>query len=65
MTGNHWKRASLELRAAGFEPETIAAKNTIVTVAGAYTNAHHCNNRVEHISDLLSESIASREGEAA
>ncbi|MFT7647884.1 MAG: dihydroxy-acid dehydratase [Candidatus Poriferisodalaceae bacterium] len=63
MAGNHWKRASLELRAAGFEPETIAAKNTIVTVAGAYTNAHRCNNRVERISDLLSDSIASRGGQ--
>jgi len=63
MAGNHWKRASLELRAAGFEPETIATKNTIVTVAGAYTNAHRCNNRVERISDLLSESISSRGGQ--
>ena len=63
MAGNHWKRASLELRAAGFEPEIIAAKNTIVTVAGAYTNAHRCNNRVERISDLMSESIASHGGQ--
>ena len=63
MAGNHWKRASLELRAAGFEPETIATKNLIVTVAGAYTNAHRCNNRVERISDLLSESITSRGGQ--
>ena len=63
MTGNHWKRASLELRAAGFEPEAIAAKNKIVTVAGAYTNAHRCNNRVERISDLLSTSIASQGGQ--
>ena len=58
MTGNHWKRASLELRAAGFTPEDIATKNNVVTVAGAYTNAHRCNNRVERISDLLSESLA-------
>ncbi|MEC9112749.1 MAG: dihydroxy-acid dehydratase, partial [Actinomycetota bacterium] len=63
MKGNHWKKASLELRAAGFEPESIAAKNTIVTVAGAYTNAHRCNNRVERISDLLSDSIASHGGQ--
>ena len=63
MKGNHWKKARLELRAAGGEPETIAAKNTIVTVAGAYTNAHRCNNRVERISDLLSDSIASHGGQ--
>ena len=63
MTGNHWKRASLELRAAGFTPEDIATKNNVVTVAGAYTNAHRCNNRVERISDLLSESLASHGGQ--
>lgn len=51
------------MRAAGFEPEAIAAKNKIVTVAGAYTNAHRCNNRVERISDLLSTSIASQGGQ--
>ena len=63
MTGNHWKRASLELRAAGFTPEDIATKNNVVTVAGAYTNAHRCNNRVERISDLLSESLARHGGQ--
>ena len=63
MTGNHWKRASLELRAAGFAPEDIATKNNVVTVAGAYTNAHRCNNRVERISDLLSESLARHGGQ--
>ena len=63
MTGNHWKRAGLELRAAGFTPEDIATKNNVVTVAGAYTNAHRCNNRVERISDLLSESLARHGGQ--
>ena len=63
MTGNHWKRASLELRAAGFTPEDIATKNNVVTVAGAYTNAHRCNNQVERISDLLSESLARHGGQ--
>ena len=63
MAGNHWKRASLELRAAGFTPEDIATKNNVVTVAGAYTNAHRCNNRVERISDLLSESLARHGGQ--
>ena len=63
MTRNHWKRASLELRAAGFTPEDIATKNNVVTVAGAYTNAHRCNNRVERISDLLSESLARHGGQ--
>ena len=63
MTGNHWKLASLKLRAAGFTPEDIATKNNVVTVAGAYTNAHRCNNRVERISDLLSESLARHGGQ--
>lgn len=63
-TDNHWKRATIELRAAGFDPPAIAEKNQVVTVAGAYTNAHRCNNRVQRISDLLSEAVAARGGQA-
>lgn len=62
--GSHWKRATIELRAAGFDPPAIAEKNEIVTIAGAYTNAHRCNNRVQRISDLLSAAVAARGGQA-
>lgn len=61
---SRWKRATIELRAAGFDPPAIAEKNQIVTIAGAYTNAHRCNNRVQRISDLLSAAIAARGGQA-
>jgi len=60
---NHWKRATVELRAAGFDPAQIAEKNTIVTVAGGYTNAHRCNNRVQRISDLVCDALADQGGQ--
>lgn len=63
-TDSHWKRATIEVRAAGFDPAVIAEKNEIVTIAGAYTNAHRCNNRVQRISDLLSDAVAARGGQA-
>ncbi len=63
-TESRWSRATVELRAAGFDPGVTAEKNAIVTIAGAHTNAHRCNNRVQRISDLLSEAIAARGGQA-
>jgi len=62
-SNNYWKRATLELRAAGFDPAEIAARDIVVTVAGASTNAHRCNNRVERISDLLTATVAARGGQ--
>lgn len=62
-TDSRWKRATIEVRAAGFEPAEARAKNAVVTIAGAHTNAHRCNNRVERISDLLSEAVAVRGGQ--
>jgi dihydroxy-acid dehydratase len=63
QSNSQWKRATLELRAAGFDPEEIAGRDVVVTVAGAYTNAHRCNNRVERVSDLLTEAIARHGGQ--
>jgi dihydroxy-acid dehydratase len=58
-----WKKARVELRAAGFEPDRAAKTNAVVTIAGAWTNAHRCNNRVRGISDLLVELLAERGGQ--
>jgi dihydroxy-acid dehydratase len=63
-TESRWSQAKVELRAAGFDPGVTAEKNAIVTIAGAHTNAHRCNNRVQRISDLLSEAISARGGQA-
>lgn len=60
---SRWKASTIEVRAAGFEPTETAAKNAIITIAGAHTNAHRCNNRVERISDLLSDAISARGGQ--
>jgi dihydroxy-acid dehydratase len=60
---SRWKRATIELRAAGFDPADVRSQNAIVTIAGAHTNAHRCNNRVERISDLLGEAVAARGGQ--
>jgi dihydroxy-acid dehydratase len=58
-----WKKSRVELRAAGFEPDRAAKTNAVVTIAGAWTNAHRCNNRVRGISDLLVELLAERGGQ--
>jgi dihydroxy-acid dehydratase len=58
-----WKKSRVELRAAGFEPDRAAKTNAVVTIAGAWTNAHRCNNRVRSISDLLVELLAERGGQ--
>jgi len=55
---SHWQRNPVELRAAGFDPAEARAASAIVTVAGGYTNAHRCNNRVQRISDLLCDALA-------
>ncbi len=60
---SRWTRATIEVRAAGFEPAEAAGRNLVVTIAGAHTDAHRCNNRVERISDLLAESIAAQGGQ--
>ena len=52
---------SLELRAAGFDPDVAAKRNAVVTVASPYTNAHRCNNRVQRIADILIEAIGDTE----
>ena len=54
---------SLELRAAGFDPDVAAKRNAVVTVASPYTNAHRCNNRVQRIADILIEAIGDRGGQ--
>lgn len=59
----HWQRNRVELRAAGFDPESALASSPIVTVAGGYTNAHRCNNRVQRISELLCDALASGGGQ--
>jgi len=58
-----WKKARVELRAAGFEPDRAAETNAVVTIASAYTNAHRCNNRVRGITDLLVEILAEHGGQ--
>ncbi len=57
-----WKKSRVELRAAGFEPDSTAKSTAVVTIASAYTNAHRCNNRVRTITDLLAELLAERGG---
>jgi len=57
--GSHrWKWNRLETRAAGFDPETVAKADLLVTVAAPWTNAHRCNNRVRRIADLLVEELS-------
>jgi len=62
-SSNYWKKARVELRAAGFEPDRAAKTSAVVTIASAYTNAHRCNNRVRAITDLLVEILAERGGQ--
>ena len=62
-SSTYWKRARVELRAAGFDPDRAAQTSAVVTIASAYTNAHRCNNRVRTISDLLVELLAERGGQ--
>jgi dihydroxy-acid dehydratase len=58
-----WKKSRVEVRAAGFDPDATAKASAVVTIAGAWTNAHRCNNRVRTISDLLVEILAERGGQ--
>ena len=62
-SSTYWKRARVELRAAGFDPDRAAQTSAVVTIASAYTNAHRCNNRVRAITDLLVEILAERGGQ--
>jgi len=62
-SSTYWKKARVELRAAGFEPDRAADASAIVTIAAAWTNAHRCNNRVRSIADLLVEIMAERGGQ--
>ena len=62
-SSTYWKKARVELRAAGFEPDRAAKTSAVVTIASAYTNAHRCNNRVRTITDLLVEILAERGGQ--
>src|SRR6478752_4172808 len=62
-SSTYWKRARVELRAAGFDPDRAAKTSAVVTIASAYTNAHRCNNRVRAITDLLVEILAERGGQ--
>ena len=52
-----WKNSSVEMRAAGFDPERTASLDAVVTIASPYTNAHRCNNRVRAVADLLIEAL--------
>ena len=54
---------TVELRAAGFDPQDAAKRNAIVTIASPYTNAHRCNNRVKRIADLLIDTLGQRGGQ--
>jgi len=58
-----WKWNKLETRAAGFDPDHVAALDLIVTVASPWTNAHRCNNRVRRIADLLVEQLAAADAQ--
>ena len=49
-SSTYWKRARVELRAAGFDPDRAAQTSAVVTIASAWTNAHRCNNRVRTIA---------------
>ena len=62
-SSTYWKRARVELRAAGFDPDRAAKTSAVVTIASAWTNAHRCNNRVRAIADLLVEILAERGGQ--
>jgi len=62
-SSTYWKRARVEVRAAGFDPDRVAVAKAIITIAGAWTNAHRCNNRVRTIADLLVELIGARGGQ--
>ena len=62
-SSRYWKNARVELRAAGFDPDRGAATSAVVTIAGAWTNAHRCNNRVRQVADLLVETLAARGGQ--
>lgn len=62
-SSTYWKRARVEVRAAGFDPDRVAQASAIVTIASAWTNAHRCNNRVRAITDLLVELIAAKGGQ--
>lgn len=53
-----WKTSTVEMRAAGFDPERTAKLDAVVTVANSYTNAHRCNNRVRQIADLVIETLS-------
>ena len=61
-SSTYWKRARVEVRAAGFDPDRAARTSAVVTIASAYTNAHRCNNRVRAITDLLVDLVAERGG---
>ena len=58
-----WKRARVELRAAGFDPDKAGHASAVVTIGAAWTNAHRCNNRVRQVADLLVELIGERGGQ--
>ena len=53
-----WKTSTVEMRAAGFDPDRTAKLDAVVTVANSYTNAHRCNNRVRQIADLVIETLS-------
>ena len=55
-----WKNSTVELRAAGFDPDRAAGLDAVVTVSNPYTNAHRCNNRVREVADLVLETLAAR-----
>ena len=59
----YFRRNTVELRAAGFDPEDIAGR-PLITIAAPHTNAHRCNNRVERIAELLVDAVAARGGQA-
>jgi dihydroxy-acid dehydratase len=59
----YFRNNRVELRAAGFDPEVVAHRDAIVTVASPWTNAHRCNNRVRRVADLLIEALAVHGGQ--
>lgn len=58
----YFRRNTVELVAAGFDPADVA-RRPLVTIAAPFTNAHRCNNRVERIAELLVEAVSARGGQ--
>lgn len=59
----YWRTSRVELRAAGFDPDSAAQLDLLVTVASPWTNAHRCNNRVGRLTGLALDAISAAGGQ--